>query len=209
MSIFDLESNFIFYASYHHDKWNKLIHILCVWPILWTGLVFSEYVPYEWKTAPAILTSFHPANLSFALVLIYASFYIIFDQKAGTFAAFVLFLCLVTSRKFFLTAESNYGYPAWAIALAIHIAGWVAEFFGHGHFEGRSPALLDNLLQAFLMAPFFVLLEVLFMFGYRKDFHQKVERIVMKNVAQFKQQQKKQAAGGGSGSGAGGSKKKK
>jgi uncharacterized membrane protein YGL010W len=28
--------------------------------------------------------------------------------------------------------------------------------------QGRAPALLDNLAQAFLMAPYFVLLEVLF-----------------------------------------------
>jgi len=197
MSIFDLEENFVFYASYHHDTWNKFIHILCVWPILWTGLVFAEYVPYEWTTAPAILSTFHPVNLTFVLVVIYASFYILFDQKAGTMAAFLLFLRLVTSRKFFLTAESSYGYPAWAIALAIHIAGWVAQFFGHGHFEGRAPALLDNLVQAFLMAPFFVFLEVLFMFGYRKDFQNKVEKIVLKNIAEFKRQKQPKSGGGG------------
>lgn len=37
---------------------------------------------------------------------------------------------------------------------------WVAQFVGHGVFEGRAPALLDNLFQAFFMAPVFVLLEV-------------------------------------------------
>jgi 2-hydroxy fatty acid dioxygenase len=36
----------------------------------------------------------------------------------------------------------------------------VAQFVGHGVFEGRQPALLDNLFQAFFMAPIFVLLEV-------------------------------------------------
>lgn len=40
------------------------------------------------------------------------------------------------------------------------VACWVAQFVGHGVFEGRRPALLDNVAQAFFMAPVFVLLEV-------------------------------------------------
>ena len=32
---------------------------------------------------------------------------------------------------------------------------------------GRAPALLDNLFQAVFMAPLFVLMEVMFMLGYR------------------------------------------
>lgn len=44
-------------------------------------------------------------------------------------------------------------------SLAIHIFGWLAQFFGHGVFEGRSPALMDNLLLIFV-APFFVISEV-------------------------------------------------
>ncbi|XP_022987514.1 uncharacterized endoplasmic reticulum membrane protein C16E8.02-like, partial [Cucurbita maxima] len=38
---------------------------------------------------------------------------------------------------------------------------WTNQFIGHGVFEKRAPALLDNLAQVFLMAPFFVFLEVL------------------------------------------------
>ncbi|KAI8022755.1 Phenylalanine--tRNA ligase alpha subunit, cytoplasmic [Camellia lanceoleosa] len=34
------------------------------------------------------------------------------------------------------------------------------QFIGHGIFEKRAPALLDNLAQAFLMAPYFVFLEL-------------------------------------------------
>lgn len=31
-------------------------------------------------------------------------------------------------------------------ALLLHVASWVAQFSGHFFAEGRSPALLDNLL---------------------------------------------------------------
>jgi uncharacterized membrane protein YGL010W len=45
---------------------------------------------------------------------------------------------------------------------------------------------LDSLDQALLTAPLFVLLEVLFALGYRKDFHKKMMVQVEKNVAAFK-----------------------
>ena len=39
---FDLEKQFTFYASYHNNPINVLIHILCIWPILATGLVILQ-----------------------------------------------------------------------------------------------------------------------------------------------------------------------
>ncbi|KAI5056480.1 hypothetical protein GOP47_0028298 [Adiantum capillus-veneris] len=49
----------------------------------------------------------------------------------------------------------------WKVVLVSQLVCWTSQFIGHGVFEGRSPALLDNLSQALFMAPFFVLLEVL------------------------------------------------
>ena len=45
---------------------------------------------------------------------------------------------------------------------------------GHGKFEGRRPALMDSLLQAFLTAPFFVFFEYCFFFGLFQDLHHEV-----------------------------------
>ncbi|KAF3651759.1 hypothetical protein FXO38_16442 [Capsicum annuum] len=45
------------------------------------------------------------------------------------------------------------------VVLAAQLFCWTGQFVGHEVFEKRAPALLDNLTQAFLMAPFFVLLE--------------------------------------------------
>ena len=42
----------------------------------------------------------------------------------------------------------------------MHILAWVAQFVGHFYFEGNRPALTDSLLQAFLIAPMFVLIDV-------------------------------------------------
>jgi len=191
MSIVDLDQQFLFYASYHHNKMNKLIHILCVWPILWTALVFCEYAPF---VAPdslnSIVSSVHPLNLSFIFAFVYASCYILMEQKAGTLAAGLVFLSLFTARTFYLTCEAKFGYPAYVVAGAIHVGCWIAQFFGHGHFEGRAPALLDNLVQALLMAPLFVLLEIMFFFGYRKSFQKQMWKRVEEEIAKFKNKQK-------------------
>lgn len=87
---------------------------------------------------------------------------------------------------------STYGMKANQIAIGVHIVSWVAQFIGHGVFEGRAPALLDNLVQAIFLAPLFVWLEVLFMFGYRPELKSRLDSAVEKELAKFKA--KKQAA---------------
>jgi uncharacterized membrane protein YGL010W len=53
------------------------------------------------------------------------------------------------------------------------VVGWAFQLLGHV-FEGRRPALVDNLLQA-LVAPLFILLEGLFALGLRRDVQRRVE----------------------------------
>lgn len=43
---------------------------------------------------------------------------------------------------------------------AVHALCWIAQFYGHAAHEKRSPALMDNLFQALLAAPLFVLLKL-------------------------------------------------
>jgi len=189
MGITNLEEQFTFYASYHHSTVNKIIHIICVWPILWSAFVLSEYIPLE---APDRLSSVvavvHPLNITFVVTVYYAAVYLLMDKKAGLVGALLLLCCLVTARKFYLTAAVIYGYPAWQIAVVVQIVCWIAQFLGHGAFEGRAPALFDNLMQALVMAPFFVLLEVLFLLGYRQEFQNKIWKKVEKEIARHKSQ---------------------
>lgn len=75
-------------------------------------------------------------------------------------------------------------------ALAAHVGSWIAQFIGHGKFEGRKPALVDNLFQAFFLAPLFVWLELLFMLGYRPDLQQRIESLVLEDIAKFRESRK-------------------
>lgn len=80
----------------------------------------------------------------------------------------------------------TYGMTANYWAIGIHIFSWVAQFIGHGVFEGRAPALLDNLVQAIFLAPFFVWLEFLFALGYRPELKSRLDSSVQKSIAEFR-----------------------
>ena len=89
------------------------------------------------------------------------------------------------------TAYSNYlthayGATANYWALGVFVVSWVAQFIGHGVFEGRAPALLDNLVQALFLAPFFVWMEILFACGYRPELKSRVEGLVEQEVEKYR-----------------------
>jgi uncharacterized membrane protein YGL010W len=39
------------------------------------------------------------------------------------------------------------GRAGMTLAVIIHVVAWIAQFYGHGVHEKRSPALIDNLFQ--------------------------------------------------------------
>lgn len=119
--------------------------------------------------------------------LIWGGFYVLMEPVAGTL------LCAICIGA---AAVDNYLYSvdpktATAVAGGIFVVAWILQFVGHGKFEGRAPALLDNLTQALFLAPLFVWLELLFHFGYRKELQERVNEKVAKNVADFKAQKAK------------------
>ncbi|KAL2935313.1 putative endoplasmic reticulum membrane protein C16E8.02 [Bienertia sinuspersici] len=83
------------------------------------------------------------------------------------------------------------------VVLASQLICWTAQFIGHGVFEKRAPALLDNLVQAFLMAPFFVLLEALHeFFGYEPypGFYAKVKVMVDAEIKEWQEKKHKKSS---------------
>lgn len=82
---------------------------------------------------------------------------------------------------------STYGKTANYWALGLHVVSWLAQFVGHGVFEGRAPALLDNLVQAIFLAPFFVFLEVLFFFGYRPELKSRLDKAISADIKKYKE----------------------
>ncbi|CAB1184501.1 unnamed protein product [Spirodela intermedia] len=161
-SLLNLEEHFAFYGAYHSAPVNVLIHILLVWPIFFTILLLLYFTPpFFHSAAPFGLPLVF--NLGFIITLVYAIFYVCLDRRAGSIGALLCVVCWVGSSVLGSHLGAHRGLR---VALASQLFCWTGQFIGHGVFEGRAPALLSNLSQAFLMAPFFVLLEVLRVFGY-------------------------------------------
>ena len=77
----------------------------------------------------------------------------------------------------------TYGFAAFYAGL-VHVFCWYAQIHpGHGIYEGRKPALLDSVLQAFLDAPLFVWYEVAFACGYDPALKQELDAAVEKQHA--------------------------
>lgn len=89
-----------------------------------------------------------------------------------------------TAYSKYLTATHGTAANTWA--LGIFVTSWIAQFVGHGIFEGRAPALMDNLIQAIFLAPFFVWMEVLFLLGYRPELKARVDSAVVLEVEKFR-----------------------
>lgn len=79
-----------------------------------------------------------------------------------------------------------YGTKANYWAIVLHVMSWLFQFVGHGAFEGRAPALLDNWVQALFLAPFFVWMEILFYLGYRPELKQRLDRAVHQELEKFR-----------------------
>ncbi|KAJ1831991.1 hypothetical protein IWW55_004219 [Coemansia sp. RSA 2706] len=195
MGVFDIRSEFASYGEYHANRINVAIHMVFVPTILWTSMGLTTllspaplFAYPEWAAAllsqlpgPALI-----ANASTAIMLAFAAFYIVLDQIAGLLALPVIYTFLVTSQQYALTASNSLH-----VLLFIFAFAWIAQFIGHGVFEKRAPALLDNLLQAFVMAPFFVFLELLFALGYRPGLHRELRNEIGSRILAFRRSHNK------------------
>lgn len=127
----------------------------------------------DWLTIPNL-----PPNLGTIATLLYATLYILMEPVAGGILAPLLLAGTAYSNHL----TTTYGAIANYWALGLHVFSWIAQFVGHGVFEGRAPALLDNLVQALFLAPFFVWMEILFACGYRPELRSRVDSAVEKEV---------------------------
>jgi uncharacterized membrane protein YGL010W len=147
-------------------------------PLTQHQLTNTPAVPLpSWLSIPNL-----PLTLGTFGAVLYSTLYILMEPVAGTLLAPILIG--VTAYGNHLT--STYGATANYWAGGINVACWIAQFIGHGKFEGRAPALLDNLVQAFFLAPFFVWFEILFSLGYRPELKSRIDKAVEEDIEKYK-----------------------
>lgn len=185
-----LEKQMLFYGQYHHNNVNVAIHIVCVPAILLTSLLLLTNTPAvplpPWLSVPNL-----PLNIGTIGAVLYSTLYILMEPVAGALVAPLIVGGVAYSNHL----TSMYGAAANYWAGGVFVASWIAQFVGHDKFEGRAPALLDNLVQALFLAPFFVWFEALFFFGYRPDLKRRLEKGVEEEIRNFRGRKEKTGNG--------------
>ncbi|TFK27004.1 DUF962-domain-containing protein [Coprinopsis marcescibilis] len=183
-SLFDVDKQLTFYGAYHSNKVNVLIHIICVPLILWTAFALTAPLP-TLRFFPDIHYELHKylvfdLNWPAIVAALYIGYYLILEPVAAILYVPQMVLSVLTATAF------SYRDDHVLLSGLLHAVSWIAQFYGHGIHEKRAPALLDNLIGALVLAPFFVHLELLFGLGYRPEMHKRVNNEIGKEITRIR-----------------------
>ena len=140
------------YASYHRDGRNRATHFIGI-----PAIVFSILVP---------LARISDSGISLAVLvgILAVLGWIALDRTIGI-AMIAMVLPFVLMADWI--ARSYGSGSAWTIFAVFFIGGWAFQLLGHV-WEGRRPALADNLFQAFI-GPMFIRAEILMAIGLKQE----------------------------------------
>ena len=146
------------YAAYHRDRRNKATHFVGV-----PAIVFAILIPMSWVDFGV---GVNLARVFVAAVLIY---YFVLDVPLAAAAAVAVAALLFAAEQ----VAAGSALAGWIWFGTFFAGGWAFQLVGHA-FEGRKPALADNLFQIFV-APIFLVAEVFFALGLKHDVRKKIE----------------------------------
>jgi uncharacterized membrane protein YGL010W len=152
-----LEDQVASYAAYHQDPRNKATHFVGV-PLIMLAIL----IPLSWI---GIDISGFGVTAAMVLAAAVLAYYFILDVPLAL-AMLVVFGLLLWLAESIAALGAVQGWIWFAV---LFVGGWVLQLLGHV-FEGRKPALVDNLFQIFV-APIFLVAEVFFALGYKRQLH--------------------------------------
>jgi uncharacterized membrane protein YGL010W len=156
-----IEEQMSIYAAYHQDARNKATHYVGV-----PAIILSLFIPLVWIRFEAGGITVTAAMVFAAAVLIY---YFVLDVPLA------LAMLVVTGALVWVGHQiaALGAVQGWIWFAVLFVGGWILQLVGHA-FEGRKPALADNLFQIFV-APIFLAAEVFFAAGYKPELHRRVQ----------------------------------
>jgi uncharacterized membrane protein YGL010W len=166
------------YGRFHYDFINIIIHI-----------IFVPIITISFDRMAGILGEKYnlPFNPFFLLYAISTFFYLYVDSTVGLITA--IQYPLIGYLLMFIKIEI-FGLSQMQSYLVINIASWIAQFIGHGLFEKRKPALMENIFLT-INAPCFVNIELFnFLFNYRKEELKEVRKFIEKDIAIYRKMNK-------------------
>tara|TARA_A100001015_G_C14991814_1_gene714313 strand:+ start:1579 stop:2010 length:432 start_codon:yes stop_codon:yes gene_type:complete len=137
-----LIESYNFYKQYHNHPINKGLHMICIPMIVWSLLAMIKKCRRS-NTVPKII------------YYLYILYYFKLNFYYGIYSFFFF--------KFILNSALKTRYNM-STLVKIHFSSWILQFVGH-YIEGKKPALLDGIFQAFTIAPYFTVIEILSIFS--------------------------------------------
>lgn len=148
------------YAAYHLDQRNIYTHFVGIPMIVFSVFCFAA--------KPGVMLGHFDFTLTLFIMILSLAFYYSLDRK---FAFLMTFL--FTLGYPFAYVASQLPTATWLmISSGFFVVGWIIQLVGHV-FERKKPAFIDDLM-GLAIGPLFVLAEMVFMLGYRKEMKQRI-----------------------------------
>lgn len=153
------------YQSHHTKESTKVTHFIGV-PCILFALQILLNIPYlAWL------------NISYAwiAVILLLFYYLILDIPLALITAAFLLPLTYVAQEIVLHASN---LTAFILAFVLFILGIIMQFVGHYHYEKNKPALIESFFQIFV-APIFLVAEIIFALGYKKNLQQKILQLAV------------------------------
>lgn len=145
------------YASVHRDWRNKATHFVGI-PLI----VFSlQLILSLWRFD--VGDRLWTASLAITVVAVLG--WLALDLGIGLVMAVLMAASWYVAEA--LAGSLASAQAVWIAFTTLFVGGWILQFLGH-HYEGKRPALIDNIFQAFI-GPMFLVAEALVVMGQRTD----------------------------------------
>ncbi len=145
------------YASVHRDWRNKATHFVGIPVIVFSLLLVLSLWRFE--------AGDRQWTLSLAVTVVAVLGWLALDLGIGLVMAVLMAAAWAGAEA--LAAVLGTPAAVWTAFAALFVGGWILQFLGH-HYEGKRPALIDNIFQAFI-GPMFLVAEAMVVLGYRPD----------------------------------------
>jgi uncharacterized membrane protein YGL010W len=156
-----LEDQLSNYAGYHRDRRNIATHFFGI-PMIVLGILAL-------LARPGLAVGAVSLSPALVVVVLGSLFYFLLDLRFGA-----VMLALNTPALLFGGWLASQSLSHWLVgAGGLFVLGWAIQFVGHV-FEGKKPAFVDDLV-GLLVGPLFVVAEVAFFLGMRRELHDAIE----------------------------------
>jgi uncharacterized membrane protein YGL010W len=145
------------YASVHRDWRNKATHFVGIPIIVFSLLLILSLWHFE--------VGDRQWTLSLAVAVVAVLGWMALDLGIGIIMGLLMAVAWYAAQA--LAGALGSAQAVWIAFLALFVGGWILQFVGH-HYEGKRPALIDNIFQAFI-GPMFLVAETMVMMGRRTD----------------------------------------